>query len=63
VVSSDCDLLIRDDDDDAFGISLDAFVFLIMTCERPDIGPTVVALWIDTRLATVPEECQWSRWG
>jgi hypothetical protein len=34
--------------------SLNAFVFLMMTWQRPDIGPTVVALWIDILLAIVP---------
>jgi hypothetical protein len=33
-------------------------VFLIMTWQRPDMGPTVVALWIDILLAIVPMECQ-----
>ena len=38
------------------GDSLKAFVFLIMTWHRPDIGPTVVALWIDILLAIVPTD-------
>jgi hypothetical protein len=36
------------------GMSLKAFVFLIMIWQSPDIGPTVVALWIDILLAIVP---------
>jgi hypothetical protein len=34
--------------------SLKALVFLMMTWHIPDIGPTVMALWIDILRATVP---------
>ena len=50
---SDCDLLIAVVDEE-LGMSLNEFVFLIMTWQSPDIGPTVVALWIDILLAIVP---------
>jgi hypothetical protein len=53
VVRSDCDLLMEAG---AAG-SLEAFVFLIMTWQSPDIGLTVVALCIDILLAMVPIRC------
>ena len=43
VVSRDCDLLMEEQDAE-LDMSLQAFVFLIITWQRPDIGPTVVAL-------------------
>ena len=43
VVRRDCDLLIAVVDAEV-GMSLKAFVFLIITWQSPDIGPTVVAL-------------------
>ena len=42
---------------DATG-SLTAVVFLIMTWQRPDVDPTVVALWMDILLAIVPWDYQ-----
>ena len=51
VVRSDCDLLI--DDWVAVGPSL-AAVFLRMTWQSGDLGPMVVARWMDTFLAMVP---------
>lgn len=53
VVSRDCDLLI-DADVVECGTSLKELVFLMMTWHRAVAGPTVVALWIEIRLATVP---------
>jgi hypothetical protein len=53
VVRRDCDLLIAVVAAE-LGMSLKEFVFLIITWQRPDIGPTVVALWIDILLAIVP---------
>lgn len=53
VVSSDWDLLMAAfvDETDA---SFRALVFLMMTWQRGDFGPTVVALWIDSLRAMVP---------
>ncbi len=61
VVRRDCDLFIETDD----ALSLNAFVFLMMTWQRPVFGPTVVARWIDILRAIVPSEqvstLLWSR--
>ena len=53
VVSSDWDLLMAAfvEETDA---SFSALVFLMMTWQRGDFGPTVVALWIDSLRAMVP---------
>lgn len=53
VVNSDCDRLIGGLVPGG-GTSFTALVFLMMTWHRGDLGPTVVALWIETRRATVP---------
>lgn len=53
VPSSDCDLLTAVYVDEV-AVSLVALVFLIMTWHRGDFGPTVVALRIESLLATVP---------
>ncbi len=50
VVRSDWDLFIEARDAD----SLKALVFLMMTWQSPDSGPTVVALCIEILLAIVP---------
>lgn len=54
VVSSDCDLLMEDED---VG-SLAELVFFMITWQRPVVGPTVVALCIEIRLAMVPNACE-----
>lgn len=53
VVSSDWDLLMAAfvEETDA---SLRALVFFMITWQRGDLGPTVVALWMDSLRAMVP---------
>lgn len=53
VVRRDCDLFIETVD----ALSLNAFVFLIITWQRLVWGPTVVARWIEILLAMVPNDC------
>ena len=53
VVSSDWDLLMAAFVEET-DVSFSALVFLMMTWQRGDFGPTVVALWIDSLRAMVP---------
>jgi hypothetical protein len=57
VVRRDCDLLIEAHDAE-WGILLREFVFLMITWQSPDFGPTVVALWMEILLAIVPTKSQ-----
>ncbi len=52
VVRSDCDLLM--DDWVEVGPSFAALVFLRITWQSGDLGPMVVARWIDTFLVMAP---------
>ena len=53
VVSRDCDLLMDDFEADTVA-SLSTLVFFRMTWHSGDLGPTVVARWIEIRRVTVP---------
>ena len=59
VVNKDWERLIGRLDEDV-DVSFMVVVFFSMTWHRADLGPTVVALWIDTRRATVPKNL-WAR--
>ena len=52
VASSDWDLFITALE--LVAVSLSALVFLMMTWQSGDLGPTVVARWIDMRRTEVP---------
>jgi hypothetical protein len=58
VMRRDCDLFMEVPDV-AWSMLLLACVCFIMTWQSPDIGPTVVALWIEILLAMVPSGSQY----